>query len=107
MEFSELKEFVKFEQGRREKMFNKTNDEMIVYDAIKLSEEVGELMDEFLKYEGMQRKEKLRDKEETKEEVAKEVADVILVAMILADRMGIDFEQALKEKIEILKGRDY
>ena len=39
--------------------------------------------------------------------LSKEIADVILTAMILAERLGIDVEESLKEKIEIVKGRTY
>lgn len=107
MEIEELLKFSKIERKRRQNLFGKTNEEMIMIDAIKLSEEVGELMDEFLKHEGLQRKEKLRPKEETKKEVAKEFADVILTAVIMADRMNIDIEKALEEKIKIVLERDY
>ena len=107
MEIDELNDFAEWESKRKEKLFGKTNEEMKLIDAVKLSEEVGEFMNELCKSMGLQRKEKLEDPEKTKKELAKEFADVVLTAVILAKRLNIDISDALEEKIEIVRARRY
>ncbi len=48
------------------------------------------------------RKEKLR---ENNNELANEWADVMIVMFLLGERLGIDMENAIKNKIEIVKAR--
>lgn len=107
MEIKEINKFAEWEMKRKEKLFNKSNEEMILIDSLKLSEELGELMNVIQNYLGYQRKEKLDSKEVVNKHLKEELADVILVACMLANRLGINVEESLKEKIEIVKKRDY
>lgn len=107
MEIKDINSFAEWEMKRKEKLFNKSNQEMILIDSLKLSEELGEFMNEIQKSLGLQRKEKLEEKEITKKHLGEEFADVILVASMLANRLGINTEGALKNKIEIVKNRKY
>jgi len=103
----EIKKFAEVEAKRIEKLFGKSNEEMILVDAVKLSEEVGEVMNEILNYLRLQRKEKLDTKEKVKENLASELADIVLVSNIIAKRTGIDLFASLKNKMDVVKRRDY
>ncbi len=105
MEISELQDFVDWEMGRLEVLHGKGNEELKPWDAVKLSEEVGELQSEVLGHSGLCRKEKL-DMFST-ESFEKEFADVIISACILARRHKINIVDALTRKIEIIRGRKY
>lgn len=107
MDFEELNDFTGWEARRKEKLFGKTNDEMILIDAIKLSEENGEAMDALMTYLGFQRKEKLKEKTVAKKELEGEFADVILTVAILAKRLGIDVQDMLENKINVVRARKY
>jgi len=96
MEIKELKEFAEKDNKRLKKRNQTSEKESILTNAIKLGEEVGEVNDEILKYFGYQRKEKL----EKKNELSHEIADVIIVASVLAESLGIDIEKALKDKMK-------
>jgi len=96
MEIKELQEFVKKYNERMKKRNQTLEKESILTNTIKLSEEVGEVSDEVLKYFSYQRKEKL----EKNNELSYELADVIIVSSVLAEFLGIDIEKALKEKMK-------
>jgi NTP pyrophosphatase (non-canonical NTP hydrolase) len=105
MEMNEILDFVESEADRFAKHFGKSDLEMKYRSALKLAEEAGECVGEALKHLGMQRKEKLDAMDE--EELGKEMADVIFVTMIMAKRFNVDIRKAMKEKMEIVKGRNY
>jgi len=107
MEIKELQEFAEFEIKRRNNLFKKDNHEMTLVDSIKLSEEVGELMNEILNYLKLQRKEKLDPTEVVEKHLGEELSDVLIVVSILSQRLGINIENALKNKIDIIKERKY
>jgi NTP pyrophosphatase (non-canonical NTP hydrolase) len=65
-----------------------------------LTEEVGELANEISKP-------KLRNKLANKENLKGEFADVFLQIIILADILEIDIEEAVENKIKVLKERGY
>ena len=103
--FDELLEFIKWENGRvieRDGFVSKRED--ILSGVVKLSEELGELSNEILINLGLCRPDKFR---ENKKEMDKEVIDCLLVLLILAERMGVDVKQGLKDKMEIIKNRKY
>ncbi len=79
-----------------------TKQEKIYAQTIKLTEEVGELNAEVLDQMSLQ-----RDKggEKSKDALAHEFADVVLCTLLLADRMDIDVNKALEEKIEKINKR--
>jgi len=71
--------------------------ERIFWQLTKLSEEFGELSDAVFTKFKLQRAEKMRGNID--DEVAGEVADVIIVALLLADRLGVDTNKALTKKL--------
>jgi len=70
---------------------------------VKLAEEFGELCDEVLAYNSMQRKDKLDNIVEGN--LAEEFADVIITSLLLANAMNVDIEKALEKKMEKIDKR--
>ena len=105
MEMNELREFIRVEADRLAEHFGQSETEMKYRSALKLAEESGECVGEVLKHLGLQRQDKLDAMDEA--ELGKEMADVIFVTMIMAQRFGVDIEKAMKDKMEIVKGRNY
>lgn len=68
------------------------------FAMIKLCEELGELSQAFLIHKRKCRVEKFTSKEDSKKEIAKELADVIGMAVILANLLEIDLEEAIDKK---------
>ena len=71
--------------------------------TVKLTEELGELCNEVLAFNGDQRKEKL-DKYD-KNNLPNEFADVIITTLLLAKTMNVDIQEALKQKIKSINER--
>lgn len=95
-------EFKKIQQGiiknserysRRHKV--KLDDDFVL---MKLFEEVGELSEAYLIYKKKSRAEKFVSPDIAKKNVARELADVIGVAVVLADKLKIDMEDAINKK---------
>jgi len=104
MEFQELRTFIKKQSNRLKHYYaDLDHHSLILAGAVKLSEELGELCQEILAYQSIQRKEKLSS--DNHDKLAQEFADAIITPLILAEWMGIDIEKALEEKIEIIKQR--
>jgi len=101
MEIKELQNFAKEENERGRSKTKTSEKESILTTAIKLGEEVGEVSEEVLKHFNYQ----VKDKSFEKNEISYEIADVIIVASILADSLGIDLEESLKEKMKKIKER--
>ncbi|MFC5183558.1 MazG-like family protein [Actinomadura harenae] len=70
---------------------------ILLAQAAKLGEEAGELQREVLGFVRYQRAEKLDGF--TQQSAADEIADVIICAAILAARMGVDVEDAVRQKV--------
>ncbi len=104
MEIEEIQDFADWEIKRLDKAYNLTDERAKFRATMKLTEEVGELMNEIAKKENMQRKEKSEFKDKDLEE---EFADVILAACIIARRYKIDIIDALETKIEKIRQRRY
>ena len=100
MTFEELNRFIKKEDGRLRERFDNYLDEekRILARTVKLMEELGELSDEVLSYNAMQRQEKLDQNDG--QNLPHEFADVIITTWLLAAAMGVDMEKALTEKIK-------
>jgi NTP pyrophosphatase (non-canonical NTP hydrolase) len=103
MTFEDLLKFIKDEDKRiKEKYGNYSdNEKRILVRAVKLSEEVGELCSEVLKYNSFQRKEKM----EKDSDLEGELADVIITTLLLTESLGVDIEKALRDKIEKIEKR--
>lgn len=66
--------------------------------TMKLYEEVGEFAQAYLIHKKKSRPEKFVDERVSKDMVAKELADVIGMAVFVADVLDIDVEKALQKK---------
>ena len=106
MEIKEINEFIENEIEKLEERYkDRDENELTMAMGFKVIEELGELFCEFLSHKGYQRKEKLEKMD--KEGIKKEFADVIFTVLIMAKRFDIDIEDAIKIKMEDLKGREY
>ena len=104
MEIKEINQFIEEEISRLEKYFNhKDNNELTMAMGFKVIEELGELFSELLTYKGYGRKEKVVNKDEIK----KEFADILFTILIMAKRFDVDIEDAIKLKMDEIKGREY
>ena len=74
-----------------------TEREALFGRVVKLTEEVGELAEAVLASEKLQRQEKLDDA--ALENIGAECADVIITTLLLAQKTGVDINQALEHKI--------
>lgn len=107
MEIKEIENFAEWENNRIENASGKSNMELLNHQILKIGEEYGEFVNEFLKINGWQRKEKIVDKEIVKINMAEEFADLILVSFLAGKRLNLNIEEELKKKIEKVKGRIY
>jgi NTP pyrophosphatase (non-canonical NTP hydrolase) len=105
MQLKELKEFIQKEDQRLREYFGSYPDEekRILARTVKLTEELGELCDEVLSYNSMQRQDKL-DKHDAAN-LPEEFADVVITTLLLAEIMKVDIEKALEQKIEKINKR--
>lgn len=100
----ELHEWIRMQSERLERHFpSATQREEILARLAKLTEECGELADEVLAFDGHQRKEKLANKEV--DTLGKEFADVIITALLLAEKMGVDVAASLQKKVTLINER--
>ena len=105
MEFKDLLKFIEIEDERLKKYYGGYDDQekRILARTVKLTEELGELCDEVLAYNSLQRKQKLDNHD--KENLPEEFADVIIIALLLAKAMNVDIEKALEKKVEKINKR--
>jgi len=105
MEIKELLEFIKTEHQRLMKFYNFKKRGQLKYPiALKIMEELGELCEEVLAQEKIQRVEKLQNRES---KIDEELADVLITTLLLAENMNIDVINGLKKKIKKIKNRNY
>lgn len=104
MELKDLLKFIENEDGRLKKYYGYGDQEKrILARTVKLTEELGELCEEVLAHNSLQRKQKLDNID--KENLPQEFADVIITLLLLAKAMNVDVEKALKKKIEKINKR--
>jgi len=105
MEFKDLLKFIEIEDERLKEYYGSYSDQekRILARTVKLTEELGELCNEVLAYNSLQRKQKLDNYD--KENLPEEFADVIITTLLLAKAMNIDIEKALERKIEKVNKR--
>jgi len=106
MKLEELLKFIDLEDKRLIERFGKkssTSQEKILARTVKLTEELGELCNEVLTFNGDQRQEKL-DKY-NKNNLPDEFADVIITTLLLAKSMDINIRRALTNKIKKINKR--
>lgn len=68
------------------------------YVMLKIGEEMGELIQAYLIHKKRCRKVKLVPPAESKKELAKELSDVFCLALVIAERLDIDLEEAVTKK---------
>jgi NTP pyrophosphatase (non-canonical NTP hydrolase) len=106
MDIKEINQFIDKEIERLKKYYDSKNDEELTLAmAIKIGEELGELYNELLAHKGYQRKDKLEKLD--KEEIGREIADVLFTTLIIARRLNIDVEKAIKDKMNKINARNY
>lgn len=84
----------------------KTDGELANLSVLKLQEEAGEVAEAYLALQSLQRRDKLkRPRRELKDALGKEIADVAVVMALLADAIGLAFDEIMLERIEDLRAR--
>ena len=96
MQFKEIQKHVLKQAKDYEKKYDLKIDKQ--FAMYKLVEEIGEFSQAVLIHDRKSRPEKFLPKKESKYEVGLELADVICMAIVNADRLGIDIEQAISDK---------
>lgn len=105
MTLEELQKFIREEHKRAVATCKdfETKDRRTLIRAIKLMEELGELCEEIVGFSATQREEKMRP--ENQERVAEELADVLIVALLLAENMELNVFSAIEDKIKKIEAR--
>ena len=105
MHFNEFLQFIEREDGRLRERFGEFPDlkMRILARTVKISEEVGELCEQVLSANAMQRTEKT--KASNRESLSDEFADVVITTFLLAKTMDVDMVDALRKKILKINGR--
>jgi len=105
MQLKDLIKFIKKEDKRLREYYGNYKDEekRILARTVKLSEELGELCDEVLSFNVMQRQDKLAKHDANN--LSEEFADVIITTLLLAEVMNVDIEKALKHKMQKINKR--
>ena len=105
MELKDLLKFIEIEDERLKKYYGDYSDQekRILARTVKLTEELGELCNEVLAHNSLQRKQKLDNHD--KENLLEEFADVIITALLLAKAMNVDIEKAFEKKIKKVNKR--
>ena len=105
MELRNLLRFIETEDEKLKMRFSSyvNEEEVILARTVKLGEEFGELCEEVLAYNSLQRKQKMDNHD--KENLPEEFADVIITTLLLAKTMNVNIEKALEEKMQKLNHR--
>lgn len=105
MELKELLKFVEIEDERLKKYYGgySNQEKRILARTVKLTEELGELCNEVLAHNSLQRKHKLNN--HSKGNLPEEFADVIITTLLLAKALNVDIKKALEKKIEKINKR--
>ncbi|MGB8780631.1 MAG: MazG nucleotide pyrophosphohydrolase domain-containing protein [Candidatus Bathyarchaeia archaeon] len=105
MELNDLFRFIEVEDEKLKKRYDSLSnkEEVILARTVKLGEEFGELCEEVLAYNSLQRRQKLDNHD--KKSLREEFADVIITALLLAKSMNVNIEMALEKKMQKLNQR--
>ena len=97
--------FIDREDKRLREYYGNYPDEekRILARTVKLMEEIGELSNDVLSFNSMQRKEKLDNHD--KENIREEFADVLFTTLLLARVMNIDIKKSIEDKIKKIDKR--
>ncbi|MBI4896717.1 MAG: hypothetical protein HY832_04185 [Candidatus Aenigmarchaeota archaeon] len=105
MDMKTLLEFIRIEDERLKQYYGHYPDQekRVLARTVKLSEELGELCNEILAHNSLQRKQKLEHHDA--DNLPHEFADVIITTLLVAKAMDVDIEKALEQKIEKINKR--
>ena len=104
MQSKEIKKFIDREDKRLIKRFSNLDSEKnVLARTVKMVEEVGELCEEVLSHNLLQRRKKL-DKH-NKDNIQGEFADVVFTTLLLAKSMKVDIDKALSNKMKEIDER--
>lgn len=104
MDIKKLLQFIATEDKRLNDHYGIFDKEKrILARTVKLGEEFGELCDEVLSFNLMQRKDKL--KHYNNKNLSEEIADILITTLLLAKAIDVDIEDALKRKIAKINKR--
>lgn len=84
----------------RDKEQETNSSVQILARTVKVNEEMGELCNEVLSFQGMQRQEKLA--QHNVQTLSDKYADVLITLLLLAKSLNIPVAKALKQKIQCL-----
>lgn len=103
---NKIKNFIDREDKRLKKRFRNLDldpEKDVLARTVKLVEEVGELCEEVLSHNALQRRQKLN--EHNKDNIQGEFADVVFTTLLLAKSMKIDVDKALLSKLKEIDKR--
>ncbi len=105
MTWKELSEFIEGVNTKLHKEYDSklSSSEYMLSHFIKLSEEVGELAEQVLAYNDLQRSTKNMSKD--KVALGDEIADVLFTLLLLAKDLDVDIDDALIHKMKKVKER--
>ena len=105
MEFYELLKFAEQEHKRLIKHYKLKDNSITKYTIFaKLVEEMGELSEQILTSDSLQRSDKLKNSDK---KISHEIADNLICLLILGKELNVDIKKALDEKISKIKSRTY
>ena len=105
MTYDQLMQFIEAEDHRLRKRYGDlTNDNSWhLSQMVKLMEEMGELSEQILAYQSLQRRDKTKKFNHTA--LSEEVADVLIVTMLIGHKLGVNITDALEQKIKKIEAR--
>ena len=105
MTYEHLMKFIAEEDGRLRSKYGEMaqGNEWHLSHVIKLMEELGELAEQVLASQSLQRKEKAKSFD--KAALGEEVADVLITTLLVARDLGVDVTHALENKMAKIEAR--
>lgn len=104
MTLEETLEFIKEEHARLLKFYRVKDQKLRYLICLKITEEMGELAEEILSLEKVQRQEKLA---KWKNKVGDELGDVLITLLLLAENLNVNIAQEMANSIKKRKSRHY
>jgi len=105
MTYDQLMSFIEAEDGRLRARYGDQakGNEWHLAHVVKIMEELGELAEQILAAQSLQRHEK--DKTFNKEALGAEIADVLITTLLVARDLDVDVTRALEQKIAKIENR--
>ncbi|MDP2874528.1 MAG: MazG-like family protein [bacterium] len=104
MSLEEILAFTKAEHARLLKFYRIKDKKLRYLICLKINEELGELAEEILSLEKVQRKEKLVKWEN---KIGDELADVLITLLLLGENLDINITKEVEKSIKKRKERSY